>query len=174
MNKVKLGHLNLLKVLLVVAIASVIVLLSIVDVSARKRYGSGNQNPKPTPTVTPRAPRCGNNQCDPGETCDGAVYCVVGRGAVHDRDCRNSGSQKCTFCGDGVVQESAGEECDDGNTENGDSCSNSCKENEVKGITTTPTPRPNVLPRTGISLVVPFSLGIISLIALVFINKKRA
>lgn len=180
MLKIKIGNLELLKILLVVAIASIIILLSVTQVSARKRYGSGNQNPKPTPTVTPRPPRCGNNQCDPGETCDGAVYCVVG-GNLNQRSCRSSSSSaKCTFCGDGIVQRSAGEDCDDGNSNNGDSCTNACRANEVKGTqTTTPTPTPKVLPsrptlvRTGISLVVPFALGLFSIGTIYLINRKR-
>ena len=31
-----------------------------------------------------------------------------------------------TFCGDGIVQAALGEECDDGNTNNGDGCNSSC------------------------------------------------
>ena len=33
----------------------------------------------------------------------------------------------CLFCGDGIVQAGLGEECDDGNTNNGDGCSSSCQ-----------------------------------------------
>jgi cysteine-rich repeat protein len=36
-------------------------------------------------------------------------------------------------CGDGVVDGSAGEICDDGNNVNGDGCSADCKSNEICG-----------------------------------------
>jgi cysteine-rich repeat protein len=175
MQSIKFGQLNLLKTLLVVAIAFFIILVSTFEASAR--YGSGSQNPKkkPTPTVTPRAPRCGNNQCDPGETCDGAVYCVVGGGAIYARSCRNDNAvAECTFCGDGIVQRSAGETCDDGNYDDNDVCSNSCRTRVLGTTTSTPAPtRRPTLVRTGISLVVPFSLGIASLGILFAINKKK-
>lgn len=181
MIKIKFGQLELMKTFFVFSIASIIILVSVGQVDARVRYGSGNQNRKPTPTVTPRPPRCGNSQCDPGETCDGAMFCVVGGGALYQRNCRASNqTSKCTFCGDGIVQGSAGEQCDDGNYENGDTCNNSCRFNEVKGTqTVTLTPTPKVLPykptlvRTGISLVVPFALGLFSLGAVYVVNKKK-
>jgi len=183
MIKIQIGQVELLKMFAVFTLASIIILLFVGQVNARTRYGSGNQNPKPTPTITPRPPRCGNSQCDPGETCDGSMFCVVGGGALYQRNCRSSNqTAKCTFCGDGIVQGSAGEACDDGNYENGDSCNNSCRVNEVKGtqtVTQTQTPTPKVLPykptlvRTGISLVVPFALGLFSLGAIVVVNKKK-
>jgi cysteine-rich repeat protein len=47
---------------------------------------------------------------------------------VYSDDCRND----CTsaLCGDGVVQ--VGEECDDGNSFNNDSCTNDCKNAKVR------------------------------------------
>lgn len=79
---------------------------------------------------------------------------------------------KCTFCGDGIVQTSAGETCDDGNYDNNDACSNSCRMNVLGTSTTTPTKKPTLV-RTGISLVVPFTLGLASLAVLFVINKKK-
>ena len=59
---------------------------------------------------------CGNGMVDPGEDCDEGVqtaYC--------DED--------CTFpkCGDGILNILAGEECDDGNDDDFDKCSNECQ-----------------------------------------------
>ena len=34
--------------------------------------------------------------------------------------------QNCGYCGDGIVDESAGEECDDGNDIEVDACSSAC------------------------------------------------
>lgn len=66
-------------------------------------------SPTPTPAATPV---CGNGAIEQGEQCDG------------DRQC----TAQCTLlpaqCGNGV--EEAGEACDDGNTANGDGCSNAC------------------------------------------------
>ena len=53
-------------------------------------------------------------QCDNGTNTGGYGQCAPG----------------CIFgprCGDGVLQQANGEECDDGNTNNSDSCSNSCQ-----------------------------------------------
>lgn len=44
-------------------------------------------------------------------------------------------------CGDGIVQRSAGESCDDGNTVSGDGCSSNCSTVESGWICTTTTPR---------------------------------
>lgn len=40
----------------------------------------------------------------------------------YNRTCRVS----CTYCGDSTMQPSDGEQCDDGNNNNGDSCKNTC------------------------------------------------
>jgi cysteine-rich repeat protein len=50
--------------------------------------------------------------------------------AICSDSCRND----CTSatCGDGVIQ--SGEECDDGNNSNNDSCTNACKNARVSGI----------------------------------------
>jgi cysteine-rich repeat protein len=60
---------------------------------------------------------CGDGQVDPGETCD-----PPGSPADPSTLCRAS----CTSCGDGVLDDKAGESCDDGNHVTGDGCSASC------------------------------------------------
>ena len=59
---------------------------------------------------------CGNGRVDPGEACDAA-----GPSQVCDWD--------CTFqaCGDLVINQAAGEQCEDGNQSNGDGCSAFCR-----------------------------------------------
>jgi parallel beta-helix repeat protein/cysteine-rich repeat protein len=53
--------------------------------------------------------------------------------------CRNGGTQaECTYCGDGIPQTSAGEQCDDGNSDDDDSCHNDCTEPAHCGETTDP------------------------------------
>jgi cysteine-rich repeat protein len=61
-------------------------------------------------------PTCGNGTLDGDETCDppGAPQ------PPNQNVCRAD----CTFCGDGLVQ--AGEECDDGNDVDTDTCRNDC------------------------------------------------
>ncbi len=63
---------------------------------------------------------CGDNilQGPSGETCDGLVF--QGGAPVSHGACRSN----CTFCGDGLVN--GGEECDDGNANDNDDCSNNC------------------------------------------------
>jgi cysteine-rich repeat protein len=58
---------------------------------------------------------CGDGVVDSGEECDDA-----GESATCDSDCT------AVVCGDSVTNVSAGEECDDGNTTNGDGCSDAC------------------------------------------------
>ncbi len=91
------------------------------------------------------APVCGDGNLDPGEECDDgnntdgdgcdadcAIEPFCGDGSINDPDetCDPPGDHgcrdDCTFCGDGLVQPDAGEECDDGNRQNGDGCSSTC------------------------------------------------
>jgi cysteine-rich repeat protein len=58
---------------------------------------------------------CGNGVVEEGEGCDPA-----GETSQCDVDCT------VAECGDGYVNTAAGEECDDGNTIDGDGCSSSC------------------------------------------------
>ena len=63
---------------------------------------------------------CGDNVIEPGEECDPPVpnYC--------NEDC-SLWQPPTGQCGDGQVQAEMDEECDDGNTENGDGCDEFCK-----------------------------------------------
>lgn len=58
---------------------------------------------------------CGNEVVEPGEDCD-----TGGESVGCDGDC------SLVTCSDGDVNELAGEECDDGNRDDSDGCSNSC------------------------------------------------
>ena len=58
-----------------------------------------------------------DSPCPDGDLCNGDETCQSG--------VCTSGPP--TWCGDGVVQGSCGEECDDGNTIDGDCCSSSCQ-----------------------------------------------
>ena len=77
--------------------------------NCRTYNGSFRTTPPPPP------PNCGDQNVDEGEDCDDGQ-----QSAICDRD--------CTFvvCGDGVINDVAGEQCDDLNTEDGDGCSSSC------------------------------------------------
>jgi cysteine-rich repeat protein len=74
-------------------------------------------------------PYCGDSICNDGfdKTCEPNGWfkddkCVNNQdvGDIRNGDCRTTGAYACTYCGDGVVQAGAGEECDDGNTNNND------------------------------------------------------
>ena len=62
------------------------------------------------------AETCGNGITDPGEQCDAGFLAT----ALCDHDCT------VVLCGDGLVNVVAGEQCDDGNTIDGDGCRNTC------------------------------------------------
>jgi cysteine-rich repeat protein len=69
---------------------------------------------------------CGNNVVDFGEDCDVTGETGVYSQTIVGRQC----TAHCTwgpYCGDGILQSSSGEQCDDGNNTNGDFCSAICK-----------------------------------------------
>jgi fibro-slime domain-containing protein len=89
--------------------------------------------------LTPWTSATPTTQCGPG--CKTPVYCGDGNVDFPFEQCdqgasnTNSGAYgscttSCTLgprCGDGIVQTSAGEQCDDGNRVNGDGCSAACQ-----------------------------------------------
>ncbi len=64
-----------------------------------------------SPSVCTIAPVCGNNKVESGEQCDGTLGC-------------DGGCHRIVGCGSNTLENT--EECDDGNTNNGDGCSNLC------------------------------------------------
>ncbi|MBZ5695507.1 MAG: DUF4215 domain-containing protein [Acidobacteriia bacterium] len=61
---------------------------------------------------------CGNRVLDAGEDCD-----TGGESATCNDDCT------LAVCGDGMVNRSSGEQCDDGNRNDNDECRNDCRPN---------------------------------------------
>ncbi len=77
-------------------------------------------------TTTITVSICGNSLVDDGEQCDvlgeNGVYSTTIVGRQCTPDC-----QWGPYCGDGILQVSHAEECDDGNNDNSDFCSAICK-----------------------------------------------
>jgi cysteine-rich repeat protein len=82
------------------------------DCEGRIIYAGGERCCLGNATVPEEEPECENN-----EDCDEGYECVVGVCVLNE-------SLTEPVCGNGILEE--GEECDDGNTENGDSCKNDC------------------------------------------------
>ena len=85
---------------------------------AGEQCDDGNTNNTDGCTNTCELPKCGDGILGntPGETCE-----PPGTPAgAHNNPCRGD----CTVCGDSVVND--GEQCDDGNTNNTDTCANNC------------------------------------------------
>ncbi|MFH1670630.1 MAG: DUF4215 domain-containing protein, partial [Patescibacteria group bacterium] len=76
-------------------------------------------------------PYCGDGSLDIGnEECEYDHQCSAGEICNNQCQCESTGSQQCysdcsPICGDGLVV--GDEECDDGNTRNGDGCSSTCR-----------------------------------------------
>ena len=97
---------------------------------------------RPLPPPVENIATCGDNivshseQCEPGVILPGNAYCEV-IGAMVGFDFYPSGfvrcNDDCTYnfwscdgCGNGVVDSLIGEQCDDGNWEDGDGCTRHC------------------------------------------------
>lgn len=79
-----------------------------------------------TATTTLSLSICGNALVDDGEQCDVPGETGVYSTTIAGRQCTTT----CNFgayCGDGILQTQFTEECDDGNNDNGDFCSATCK-----------------------------------------------
>lgn len=77
---------------------------------------------------------CGNSAVEGSETCDaGEANTNTACTASYGGSCSycNTSCASITVqggsCGDGIVQDASGEECDDNNTESGDGCSSACE-----------------------------------------------
>lgn len=68
---------------------------------------------------------CGDEIVDPGEECDVLGETGVYSTTIAGRQC-NTVCQYGPYCGDNVLQTIQGEECDDGNNEDGDFCAADC------------------------------------------------
>jgi len=79
---------------------------------------SANGCPGAAPPPPPPPQNCGNGVVDPPEECDGGSG---GETALCNSNCTTS------RCGDGIVNVHSGEQCDDGNTVNGDGCEANCQ-----------------------------------------------
>jgi cysteine-rich repeat protein len=95
----------------------------------------GNTNNNDACTNACTLPRCGDNFCNSsGETCEplqqntaNDMKCPAGTVTLPNNVCRLPGTaNQCTYCGDGILQSGAGEQCDDGNMNNADGCSSTC------------------------------------------------
>lgn len=65
-----------------------------------------------------------------GSTISGGCSDGIDNDCDNQIDCGDSdcvGDIACSFCGNGVVEAGRGEQCDDGNTANGDGCSSTCQ-----------------------------------------------
>lgn len=77
-------------------------------------------------TTTVTTSICGNSLVEPGEECDVPGETGVYSTSIAGRQC----TPICEFgpyCGDGILQVQHGEECDDGNNQDGDFCSAVCE-----------------------------------------------
>ncbi len=81
---------------------------------------------------------CGNGVCDVWEGCLTCPEDCFGDDCCGDFICDDELGEDCEtcaddcgdcmpYCGDGILQEYIGEQCEDGNTENGDGCDEDCQ-----------------------------------------------
>jgi cysteine-rich repeat protein len=78
-------------------------------------FGDSDWQGVPTMLIHGVITICGDGVAHPPEECDGG-----GESATCDADCTRA------LCGDGTLNPTAGEFCDDGNNLNGDGCSTDC------------------------------------------------
>jgi fibro-slime domain-containing protein len=71
---------------------------------------------------------CGDGIVTPDELCDEGADMNTGGYGHCSADCKTRGG----FCGDHIIQAEGHEECDDGNTTNGDGCDATCKIERVR------------------------------------------
>src|SRR5690348_3555986 len=80
-----------------------------------------------TATTTLRISVCGNAVVEPPlEVCDDGVNNSQYSTSTATRNCLADCSAFAPYCGDGILQQVYGEQCDDGNNSSGDGCSASC------------------------------------------------
>lgn len=79
-----------------------------------------------TATTTLSLSICGNALVDDGEQCDVPGETGVYSTTIAGRQC-NAICNFGPYCGDGILQTQYAEECDDGNNDNSDFCSATCK-----------------------------------------------
>lgn len=101
------------------------------------------------------APRCGDSVCQPGEFCEsttpnGSTFKTCGTTPGSAISCRglggNTQTPACTFCGDGVVQTGAGEQCDPNAPGTaGQNCSPTCQTVTAACVSLERTAGPNPL-----------------------------
>ncbi|MBF0493404.1 MAG: hypothetical protein HQM15_11580 [Deltaproteobacteria bacterium] len=85
-------------------------------------------------TLACKNPVCGDGLVNRGvETCDGAALSNSTLPFSNSEGCRSTGAGACTYCGDGITQHDAGEDCDNGPNNGvldpvtGAGCSRECK-----------------------------------------------
>ena len=111
------------------------------DNGAANANGSGCQSDCTFTCIAGNAMRACNNSnaCNGIQTCGADHKCAAGTPLATGAMCGTgmfcvAGNCAAPSCGDGVVE--PGEECDDGNTTNGDGCDNTCKFSCVSTDTT--------------------------------------
>jgi len=141
--------------------------------------GSGTQ----TRTCTQPVPANGGADCslldggNSSQVCN-TQSCGGGGGSAVISGGGGGGGDPARYCGDTLVHAYLGEECDDGNTINGDGCSSTCKiEGTVAGVSTEQPQQGEVLgastelPKTGNSLMLSFFALIMGMASAVGIKR---